>query len=56
MDKWALPGGFVDIKKRLEEGANRKLKEKTGIDNVYTEQLYTFGDVDRDRKQTSTLS
>lgn len=49
-EKWALPGGFVDIKESLDEGAKRKLKEKTGIDNVYTEQLYTFGDVDRDKR------
>ncbi|WML34228.1 NUDIX domain-containing protein [Clostridium sp. OS1-26] len=49
-EKWALPGGFVDIEESLDEGAKRKLKEKTGIDNVYTEQLYTFGDVDRDKR------
>jgi len=47
---WALPGGFVDINESLDMGAKRKLKEKTGIDNVYTEQLYTFGDVHRDTR------
>jgi 8-oxo-dGTP diphosphatase len=47
-EKWSLPGGFVDITESLEAGAKRKLKEKTGIDNVYTEQLYTFGEVQRD--------
>ncbi|MGL4107843.1 NrtR DNA-binding winged helix domain-containing protein [Clostridium sp. LP20] len=46
--KWSIPGGFINIKEGLEEGAKRKLKEKTGIDDVYTEQLYTFGDVTRD--------
>ena len=46
--KWALPGGFVGIKESLEEGATRKLREETGIDNVYMEQLYTFGEVNRD--------
>ncbi|SFC22069.1 NUDIX hydrolase [Clostridium uliginosum] len=55
IEKWALPGGFFDIKESLDEGAKRKLKEKTGIDNVYTEQLYTFGDVDRD-KRTRVIS
>jgi ADP-ribose pyrophosphatase YjhB (NUDIX family) len=55
IEKWALPGGFVDIEESLDEGANRNLKEKTGIDNVYTEQLYTFGDVDRD-KRTRVIS
>lgn len=47
-DDWAIPGGFVDNNESLESGANRKLKEETGIDNVYTEQLFTFGSVDRD--------
>jgi ADP-ribose pyrophosphatase YjhB (NUDIX family) len=46
--KWAIPGGFVDTRESLEEGAIRKLKEETGIDNVYIEQLYTFGEVNRD--------
>lgn len=46
--KWAIPGGFVNTQEGLEEGAIRKLKEETGIDNVYIEQLYTFGEVNRD--------
>lgn len=47
-DKWSIPGGFVKMEEDLNEGALRKLKEKTGIDNVYLEQLYTFGDLERD--------
>jgi ADP-ribose pyrophosphatase YjhB (NUDIX family) len=47
-DNWAIPGGFVDINESLADGAIIKLKEETGIDNVYTEQLYTFGEVNRD--------
>lgn len=47
-DKWALPGGFVNINESIKSAAYRKLKEKTGVDKVYLEQLYTFGDVDRD--------
>jgi 8-oxo-dGTP diphosphatase len=54
-EKWALPGGFVDMEESLEMSARRKLREKTGIDNVYTEQLYTFGDVHRD-KRTRVIS
>ena len=53
--KWSIPGGFVDIEESLEVSAKRKLKEKTGIDNVYTEQLYTFGEVHRD-KRTRVIS
>ena len=46
--KWAIPGGFVSMDESLEEGAIRKLKEETGIDNVYMEQLYSFGEANRD--------
>lgn len=47
-DCWAIPGGFVNMNESLEESAARELREETGIDNVHMEQLYTFGDVDRD--------
>ena len=46
--QWALPGGFVNIDESLEEAAARELKEETGIENVYMEQLYTMGAVQRD--------
>lgn len=49
-DMWCIPGGFVRKDESLEEGAARKLKEKTGIEDMYLEQLYTFGDVDRDKR------
>ena len=45
---WALPGGFVKTSESLEEAAARKLAEETGVTAVYTEQLYTFGAIDRD--------
>ena len=46
--KWALPGGFVNINEDLESAAYRELEEETNIKNVYMEQLYTFGAVNRD--------
>lgn len=46
--QWAIPGGFVDIDESVEEAVYRELKEETNIDNVYLEQLYLFGDVNRD--------
>ncbi len=46
--QWALPGGFVREKESLEEAALRELKEETNIDNVYIEQLFSWGKVDRD--------
>jgi len=45
---WAIPGGFVQIKESLDDAALRELEEETGLKNVYLEQLYTFGDPDRD--------
>jgi 8-oxo-dGTP diphosphatase len=45
---WAIPGGFVDIDESLEDAALRELDEETGVRDVYLEQLYTFGDPDRD--------
>ena len=46
--KWALPGGFVQIDEELEEAARRELREETHVDDIYLEQLYTFGEPDRD--------
>ena len=43
-DKWAIPGGYVRMSENLEQAAVRILNEKTDVDNVYLEQLYTFGD------------
>lgn len=48
--RWALPGGFVDMDESLEEAALRELKEETNVDNVYIEQLYSWGDVGRDKR------
>lgn len=46
--KWALPGGFIQMNESLEEAAARVLRAKTGLDQVFLEQLATFGSVHRD--------
>ena len=46
--RWALPGGFVRMKESLTDAAARVLAEKSGVRNVYLEQLFTFGALDRD--------
>lgn len=51
LGSWALPGGFVEIDEDLEQGASRKLAEETGVIGVYLEQLYTFGEPDRDPRE-----
>lgn len=45
---WALPGGFVEMGESLKAAALRELKEETGVENVFIEQLYTFGEPERD--------
>ncbi len=45
---WALPGGFVSMDESLEEAAKRELKTETNVDDVYMEQLFTWGSVGRD--------
>ena len=47
-DKWCLPGGFVKIDEDIEETPLRILKSETNISDIYLEQLYTYGSVDRD--------
>lgn len=47
-NKWCLPGGFLDIKEDLEECPKRILERETNIKDVYLEQLYTFGSINRD--------
>ena len=49
--KWALPGGFVRVDETLDDAARRELAEEAGLKNVFLEQLYTFGTVDRDPRE-----
>lgn len=45
---WAIPGGFVHMDEPLEAAARRELLEEAGVSDVFLEQLYTFGEPDRD--------
>ncbi len=54
---WALPGGFVRVDETLDHAARRELAEEAGLKNVFLEQLYTFGAVQRDpRERVVTVS
>ncbi len=47
-DKWSLMGGFVQPTESLDQASNRILKQLTGLEGVYLEQLHTFGNPLRD--------
>jgi 8-oxo-dGTP diphosphatase len=46
--KWSLMGGFVSKSENVSEAAARILKQLTGLTDIYMEQLFCFGDTDRD--------
>ena len=45
---WAAPGGLVKPLESVDQAAKRHLFAKSGVKNVYLEQLYTFGKIKRD--------
>jgi 8-oxo-dGTP diphosphatase len=45
---WALPGRMVDVDEGLEEAAQRVIGHLASAAGIYLEQLYTFGEPDRD--------
>mgnify|MGYP004644970835 FL=1 len=47
-DMLSLPGVFVGINETLDEAAARGAREEAGLADIYFEQLYTWGDIDRD--------
>src|SRR6186713_3194711 len=49
--RWALPGGFVRVEETLDNAARRELAEEAGLKDIFLEQLYTFGEVDRDTRE-----
>ncbi len=46
--EWSLFGGFVQDEESLDAAANRILSELTGLNNIYMEELQTYGEVNRD--------
>ncbi len=48
---WSLPGGIVRADEALEEAAMRQLREQTAVEDIYLQQLYTYGDPQRDSRR-----
>ncbi|MEO5890907.1 MAG: NUDIX domain-containing protein [Ferruginibacter sp.] len=48
---YALPGGFVLRNENLNDAVRRGLRQRTGLDNIYLEQCYVFGDTARHRPE-----
>ncbi len=48
MGKWSLMGGFVSNIESVDEAAVRVLENRTGLTNIYMEQLFCFGEIARD--------
>lgn len=44
---WALPGGYVKKEENVDDAAIRILKDRTGTENIYLQQFYTFGNLNR---------
>ena len=49
--RWAFPGGFLKMDETAEDGALRELKEETGLENAYIQQLHTFSNPNRDPRE-----
>lgn len=50
-NSWAIPGGFVREDETLIDAAGRELEEETGLRSVYLEQLFTYGELNRDPRE-----
>jgi 8-oxo-dGTP diphosphatase len=49
--KWALPGGFILKEEHIDEAAQRILKRRTGLDEIYLQQFHAFGNPERSTKK-----
>jgi 8-oxo-dGTP diphosphatase len=45
---WSLAGGFVEENESLDQAASRVLCKLTGLEIIYLEQFYSYGEIERD--------
>ncbi|MBQ5310697.1 MAG: NUDIX hydrolase [Oscillospiraceae bacterium] len=54
---YALPGGALREEETPDAAAERAVAQRTGLTGIYLEQLYTFGEIDRDpRSRTISVA
>ncbi|NJK84614.1 MAG: NUDIX hydrolase [Bacteroidales bacterium] len=46
--QWSLMGGFLQTGESIDDAARRILLNCSGLSQLFMEQLYTFGDIERD--------
>jgi 8-oxo-dGTP diphosphatase len=51
IDSWILPGKKLEADEALETTAYKAVEEWVGVSETYLEQLYTFGELDRDPRE-----
>ena len=51
LNTWSLPGTLIRQGESLEDAAYRIMAEKIQVNNLYLEQLYTFGGPNRDPRE-----
>lgn len=54
--EWSLFGGFVEENENINDAAARILYSLSGFTGIYLEQLFTYGDVDRDRERVISVA
>ena len=47
LNYWALPGDLINPKESIDQSVTRVLHDLTGLDDVFLNQVKTFGDVGR---------
>lgn len=56
LGEWSLFGGFVKVDESIDAAADRILKDLTGFSGIFLEQLYTYGEVNRDKERVISVA